>query len=235
MGATNALGFSPRSGGAFLWARKRPAKDKVSSSAPCRQFLHTTDKCSLTRLSLKTGTHFAFNRGQHLRENQMGIVRGASASPRPVRCAANASGLSSWPNVALVSGSEDCFASAGPFFCLSSTKLRRITDEMDGHNWFSQTRAVKIMNAPYRPEQLIRADRGTAEINLAVLRSQAASEGQGLTNDQSRAAIRIALKLGILVREHAPRKTLPVEKRVAPAIRAPAKTLRPVKTLRPFM
>lgn len=77
---------------------------------------------------------------------------------------------------------------------------------MDRHNRFSQTREVKTVNVPYRPEQFMAASRGTAEFNLAILRTQAASKGKHLTNDESRAAIRIALKLGMLVREHAPRK-----------------------------
>jgi hypothetical protein len=67
-------------------------------------------------------------------------------------------------------------------------------------------REVKIVDAPYRSEHFMAANRGTAEFNLAILRTQAASEGERLTNDESRAAIRIALKLGMLVRGHAQEK-----------------------------
>lgn len=59
------------------------------------------------------------------------------------------------------------------------------------------------MSAPYQVEQLIAANRGTAEFNLAILTSESALEGEDLKSDQSRGAIRIALKLRMLVCEHA--------------------------------
>jgi hypothetical protein len=58
------------------------------------------------------------------------------------------------------------------------------------------------MIIPMRQEQLIAANRGTAEFNLAILRTEAAHEGQPLTASDSSAAIRIALKLSLLVRHH---------------------------------
>lgn len=63
------------------------------------------------------------------------------------------------------------------------------------------------MSAPYRPEPLLAANRDTGEINLAILWAQVASKGQNLTVGQTRAAIRIALDLGMLLRERALRKT----------------------------
>jgi hypothetical protein len=91
--------------------------------------------------------------------------------------------------------------------CLKWTKLSRIIGRMPLHNLLLQRK--QAMNAPYRHEQLIPASRGTAEVNLAILWSQAASEGRHLTAEQSSAAIRIALKLGLLARGHASRRITP--------------------------
>ncbi|HEY1505786.1 MAG TPA: hypothetical protein VGF92_15890 [Stellaceae bacterium] len=66
----------------------------------------------------------------------------------------------------------------------------------------------RIMASAYRHEPLIPATPKTAALNLAILRTQAASKGRDFTPDQSAAAVRIAVQFDRVVREHAKKRTM---------------------------
>jgi hypothetical protein len=63
------------------------------------------------------------------------------------------------------------------------------------------------MGAPYRHEPLTPATLMTAVANLAILRTQAASNRRDLKPNQSMAAIRVAVQFERIVRQHATKRT----------------------------
>jgi hypothetical protein len=58
------------------------------------------------------------------------------------------------------------------------------------------------MASIYRQEALIRADRITATVNLAILRTEAARKRRDVTPQQTTAAILVAVLLERIVRDH---------------------------------
>jgi hypothetical protein len=68
--------------------------------------------------------------------------------------------------------------------------------------------ADRTMASAYRHEPLIPATPKTAALNLAILRTQAASRGRDFAPNQSAAAVRIAVQFDRVVREHAKKRTM---------------------------